>query len=174
MIVDNPINYGLVVGQQRLIPEVDDARLQVPSIIMPIVGALQTTNVVLLAQAAVEQSQSCLLSNVVSRAPSSAQQDTTVLTLAKGLWELEFEQIAHLDYGGTPGALVRVQTMLQYQGQQTAVLTFMVGTGGGVGSAYNRFRFLFNSVASVFMRTPATGVAQNVAHQLTMNAIKIL
>lgn len=169
MIVDLPLNYALTSGQDRIIPTEDDARLIVPSTLAPVVLALQPTKV---DTAGVTQFQSVIDSVLVTRAPASAQLDTTVVTIQRGLWELELELSFNADFASTPAAPTAVSMVLSYQGALTILSNIFMHAGDA--TTLSRYRLLLSSSADIILRTPATAAGQNVSARLNVNAIRIL
>ena len=169
MIVDFPMNFGLVVGQDRVIPEDNDARLYVPPSIVPVVLALQRTSIDITGNT---NSESVVDSQVVTRAPSSGALDTTIVLLTKGLWEIEAELSYNSDFASVPATPSVVQLGLVYQGITTNLSNLFLHIGDA--TTYSRWRFLFTSAASLILRTPATGVGQNLTARAGLNGIRIL
>jgi len=169
VIVDLPLNYGLVVGQDRVIQQTDDARLYVPPAINPVVLALQPSKV---NTPGADQIQSAIESTLVTRAPLSTSLDTTVMRLAKGLWELELELSFNADFGSSPATPSQIQMVFNYQTGFIVLSNLFLHAGDA--TTYSRYRVLISSVGIILLRTPATAAAQNLSARLNVNAIRIL
>jgi len=172
MIVDSPVNFGLTLGQDRRIPQDDDAQVIIPASILPVVLALQThkSDDAIVPTAA--QSVSVIAGTTLTQAPSAAEAQSDIIILAPGLWELELTLSSWFNF--TPAAPATRGASIVMLYQATTMFLLDRWTQSGSFTDFNRLRFLLSSQAIVSLIAGATGAAQNNSSRAIVNAIRIL
>lgn len=174
MIISLPLTSDVALGENRII-EPDDSQVSIPNTILPILNFQHVTLNPGNPTATDEQRDSTLLGRTIIRAPSLPQLDTQLLTLAKGLWELELMLTSIADFAATPANLAMVEVLMLYPltGIVFHRLALVPNIIGG-NTHYVNHRFLLNAPARLDLRTPATAVGQNVTGIVSLNCVRIL
>lgn len=170
MIIDGPFNYSLTAGQLRVIPTSEDTKTVVPASIQPVVGAMQTTMSGLTS--ATPRETSFLTETERIQPASTAGIAVGVVTLVKGLWELEMNLSFQSDFAGTPAVPLRVRSQLSYQGNVFDLISFYLTIGAR--EQFARFRLLLVDTGNVALNVPSTGAAQTMVGRLLVNATRVL
>lgn len=173
MIVTIPLTTDLTLGVNQSLQGLD-SEVELPPTIVPIVPLLHVTINAGIPSATDEQRDSTLIGRSVIRGPSLAQLDTNVLTLAKGLWELDIELTNIADFAATPANAAMVEFQMIYQPSGVSHRLAVVPNIIGGNTHYVKHLFLLNTTALLFIRTPATIAAQNVTAILSLNAVRFL
>jgi len=172
MIVDQPITADLTLGADRRIVQDGDTQLVVPPVITPVVLSLRPTSLVQQPVGpAIDDSRTFHF--FAARVNQAALSSPTVV-LNKGLWELEFTMATSFDYTAAPplatlsGAEIQLGTALA----TVSLLTRFPQIGSFTD--FGRCRVLLREATTVFVFTPASGAAQNIAQKACVNAIRII
>lgn len=173
MIIDSPINFGLGSGQDRIIPQEDDARIVIPNTILPTIKALQPQQIGIVGDAAVRRVFSTIAQITQLRGPSSTSLIVGLMTLGKGYWSIRMEMAWQADFAGTAAAPVFIAVNFSSQGQSLSLLNVPLAVIGG-GVETSTYEMLLTGDSVIAIQTPATGVAQNLMARLTVNASKLL
>jgi hypothetical protein len=170
MIVDSAINIGLAIGVDRRILNADDTQVQIPSIIMPTLPAMQPTQP--FSGAAEILTASTIVSGS-STVTNQAQADTQIITVAKGLWELQFIVNGFFNYATAGGLVVGAALKWTYLG---APIRSFYQRFAAIGTFVDVFtlRYLFQSNAILTMTQGITGVGQTADLIVNLNAIRLL
>lgn len=170
MIVDSPMNIALAIGQERRRIENGDAQLSIPPVILPVLLGLQPHTVAV--SSSVVQNQSVLAKQQTVRVNQAAITQT-IITLGKGLWELEMTLATQFNYLGAVGTLNGSHLQLLYPGP-TAINLLERFAQIGTFTDYNRMRLLLTQDVTLQLVMDITGVGQNMDASCTINCIRIL
>jgi len=172
MIIDGPNTLDLALGTDRRILEAGDSQLSLPPSLIPVLLNLRPHVPTPTVATLVFQGSAILRGTEVANAPSTGQTATNLLMLDKGLWEIEATMSSWFDYGGTAPAILGALLRISYQAVTCNLLHRFAAVGAFVD--YQRVRLLLTQSAQISMVNGATGVGQNNALSVTMNAIKVL
>ena len=172
MIIDGPITFDLTLGQDRRVPQEGDAQTDVPPVINPVVLALRPTR--LLTQPANPTlTDSTLFDFFISRVNQVAL-TSTLVTLAKGLWELEMSVASIFDFNPVPPLTNASPVELSLT---NSLVTTVIGSRfPAIGSFtdYNRLRILLLEPTAINLFVPLTGVTDDLSVQVSLNCIRII
>lgn len=171
MIVDNPVTFELTLAQDKRIPQTNDARLEVPPLIMPAVLSLLPHHV--MTSAAIAEDESFFATRTVQIAPSSAAAANPICILGPGLWELEINFAVNGDFASVAATPSLTAIQMNFQGGATTHFLSQYITNG-VLVQFGRWRILIRSQMELRILTPATAAGQNIAAQANVNGIRIL
>jgi len=172
VIVDGPITYDLTLGQERRISQESDAQTVVPPSVSPVVLAIRPT--VLRTQPANPTEQGSSLFHFFIARLNQAAATTVLVTLPRGLWELELSQSCAFDYAAAFPLATLSGCEIQLAGSIATVALLVRFPTIGAFVDYNRLRVLLQESMTINSFVPATGAAQNLAQKITVNCIRIL
>ena len=168
MIIDGLNVIDLAIGADRRIIEEGDAQLRVPSVIAPVLLNLRPT--VDLWSNSAEQAGS-VFGQIEGSRSNQAQSDLAFMTLAKGLWELEFTLSTLFSYTMVGPGNAGVDLKINYI-STTRVLRRYPQIGSFVD--FQRMRVLLIKPASIILGMPANGVGQVLDASATLNAVRVI
>jgi hypothetical protein len=175
MIIDGPITSDLTVGADTRIVQDGDAQIVVPATVLPVVLALRPTRLIPFGGGELVN-DSTLVNFFLSRV-NLGSATNTVIQLSKGLWELELTMATVFDYlpvppstGTSPVEITLTDALISTQ--TVVMLSRFPSIGSWVD--YNRLRVLLTATHRVQVFVPITGATDDLAVQLSLNAIRIL
>lgn len=162
MRVSTPVINHIAVGAARQIPDLGDAEPIIPQVITPTIETLTYTNV-LGAASNVEADNSLVVSVRTNIPASTGAAVTTVATLRKGLYTLDFHICARTV--GTPAASgipdIRIEIVDEALTQAVDLLT-LFAFNNVVQNCQRRMRVCLPATFLIRRRTEATGVGQTM------------
>jgi len=162
MILSTPVLNHIAIGAARITPQQGDSEPTLAQIIQPTIETLTLTNV-LGAATNVEADNSVVISARTNIAASTAASTTTVATLRKGLYTLDFTIAAR--FVGTPAPSgapdVAIQIVDEAITQSVDLLTLYAQTLTS-HTCNRRIRVCLHSTHLIRRRTEATGVGQTM------------
>lgn len=172
MIIDSPIAYDLTLGADSRIPEEGDAQVHVPASVLPVVLFLRPT--VLLNNPANPLLARSVLFHLFIARVNQAAVGTSLVQLVRGLWEIEISMASSFDYTPAPpiGNAAGVEVRLINSIVSTTALTRFPQIGSFTD--YTRYRVLFQETTTISLQVPLTGLTDDLAVQVSVNAIRIL
>ena len=171
MIVSTPIITTLAIGSDRRTVEKGDNEPVIPNSLLINIPSMHQT---LIANLGTEVQRFSCLNIVETTRTNQAALDTTVMTLAAGLWEIYLSMTnafnwAHVVGGGAGEVEISVTTM----GNDLTLLSEFAAIGTK-GSFSRLYRFLFLNTAVIHHFIALTGVGQTTDANATVNAVKLL
>ena len=171
MIISSNQIAQMGVGAQGAIPEEADARVHLPSVILPAV--LFTTTLQVDVPAATAQDISFLENNQVVHTNAAGTQ-VDICILDRGLWEIVINATAWFNYvsAGAGADFLNLRMRSVSSGVLHPLMSFVAQTGQFINSI--GFRCLLQSQHAIQRQTPTNGVGQTIQASFTVIANKII
>lgn len=169
MIIDSTAIVDLAVGVDRRIIEVGDVQIALRSEVGLQVPLIKTTRSV--RDTAIVQNESAFL-HLSQLRVNQAALTTAIMTLSKGLWEIQVALTSKFNWLVAPGTLGGVRIEMVYSGD-TNTLIYHLATIGTFTN-YVVFNYLLNETAVLQFVTDITGVGQNSDARVSVNAVRRL
>lgn len=171
MIIDSPILTAIAVGAGRVIPEVGDAQVQVPSTVIPILQVMQPTNYFLSSNGNDAGSNITTLTLARNNQAAIASQ---LQLLPKGLYDIEVMLSSSFNFtpAGVPSLGASIRFGLGASANRGTLLAHYAAIG--VQSSSMRYRMLLLETIVFDLLVMITGAAENIGATATVNAVRIL
>lgn len=172
MILNRSLIYDLTLGDKLRVPQAGDSDVVVPAALTPVVlTARPHTITTTLPTTAIDDSFVTEIS--ISRV-NQISVLTQLIILAPGLWELDLSLASSFDYNPPPpltfASMVRVELSSLFG---TSAVLQRFPAIGSFGDNY-RMRLLLMNATTISLRVPATGLSDDLAVGLCVNATRIL
>jgi hypothetical protein len=168
MIIDGPNTVDLAVGTDRRLPQEGDAQLLVPPLLMPVLQNLKPHRITF---AGTVRHSDSVLRSFFSHNGGGGNVTSTILTLSKGLYELEFSLASVFTADAPSGTDHSASIEAVYLGLPIPVLFRFARVGNYVD--YNRMRFLAVDDFTIQNRIQAAA-GNDVTMRSVVNAIRVL
>lgn len=172
MILNRPLLYDLTQGDEARIPTADDATLILPPVLQPVVLALRST--VLLTQPPNPTLSGSAMFDFFQARVNGVATTSSMVTLPKGLWELELSMATSFDYTPVPPLTNLSPVEIQLSNSLSTIVIVSRFPAIGSHQDFNRLRLLLLEPTSLNLFVPLTGVTDDLAVQLSCNCIRIL
>jgi hypothetical protein len=159
VIVDSPLLLDLGLGVDRVIPEADDARVQIPSTLNPVIVPLIAHDINTLVGATLRGSA---ILNMLFAKVNQAGADDAIVILPKGLWTIHWEIDVATNFT-QPVAQSQgfCRLSLNYQGQTIALVPIHV-RAALLNHLSGTMRLLLKANATLQFSYNLTGVGENL------------